>query len=168
MAKVKIDFSNVEERVLVPEGDYVCKVVKITLKDNQAGDGKLLVWEFVIGLGDYKGNKLYHNTSLKPQALFNLRNTIMALGVDVPKSVQIIDTDKYIGKVVGVTVGHEKYQGKDRARVVDLWRVIKGASGWVRAGQVAKAKVDEEIEEVELDEAPVNGITDEEIEEIEI
>ena len=166
MAKIRVDMTNVEERVLVPEGDYICKVAKITLKDNQAGDGKLLVWELLIGLGENKGSKLYHNTSLKPRALFNLRNTIIACGGNVPKSIQTIDTDKYVGAIVGVTVGHEIYKNKPTAKVADLWKASKTANGWGRAATQAAQQVQEPEEEEEVIET-VNGVTDD-VEEIEI
>lgn len=170
MAKIKVDMTNVQDGfVTVPEGDYICKVSKITLETSEKGS-KYLKWEFLIGLGEYKGQKLFHNTSLLPQALFNLRNTIIALGIEVPKSVQTIDTDKYIGKIVGVTVVHEDYQGKLRAKVADLWRAMKSENGWGRATAAkadkvlnsAPAEEEEDVEDIGT------SVPDDEIEEIEI
>jgi hypothetical protein len=168
MPKIRVDMSNVEERTLVAEGDYICKVSKITLEDSQSGS-KYLKWELTIGMGDYKGNKLWHNTSLKPNALWNLRNTILACGVECPKSAQTIDTDKFIGKVVGVTVAHEEYEGKARPKIGELWRAIKTESGWKRADQAAAKKVAEKPVEDEADEVDtlVTDFSDE-IEEIEV
>lgn len=172
MARIKVDMTNVQDGfVTVPEGDYICKVSKITLETSEKGS-KYLKWEFVIGIGEYKGQKIWHNTSLLPQALFNLRNTIQALGIDVPKTVQSIDTDKYIGKIVGITVVHEEYQGKPKAKVADLWRAAKSAKGWGRA-TVAKAekvldKPDPEEEEEDVVDVSSVAVDEDEIEEIEV
>lgn len=178
MARFNVDFTNAGDGFqLVPEGDYICKVSKITVEDGTKG--KYLKWEFVIGTGDYKGQKLYHNTSLLPQALFNLRNTIIALGIDVPKSAFSIDTEKYVGKIVGITVTHREYtkdgQKKKTTDIAELWRAIKTAKGWGRSGAkdaildkpAAKPKEDEEEVPFDVD-APVNGVDDSDVEEIEI
>jgi hypothetical protein len=174
MAKIKVDMTNVQEGfVTVPEGDYICKVSKVTLETSEKGS-KYLKWELVIGTGEYKGQKLFHNTSLLPQALFNLRNTIMALGLDCPKAVQSIDTDTFIGKIVGVTVAHEKYEGKDRAKVADLWRAVKGEGGWGRATANKAAKVDKSSKQIQEEEdaedmtSGVGAVGEDDIEEIEV
>jgi hypothetical protein len=169
MPKFKIDMTNVEERVLVPEGEYICKVAKVTLETSENSGGKYLKWEIVIAAGEYKGNKLYHNTSLKPNALFNLRNTIIALGLECPKSVQTIDTDKFVGKIVGVTVKHEEYQNKPKSTVADMWKAAKGPKGWGRAEQIAAKRVtDNTPEEQEEEEVDTATEDDEGIEEIEV
>ena len=173
MAKFKADFTNVGDGfTLVPEGDYICKVAKITVE--QGDKGKYLKWELVIGLGEYKGQKLFHNTSLLPQALFNLRNTILALGVNVPKSAFTVDTESYIGKILGCTVTHREYkkdgQNKKAADLAELWVAKRTDKGWTRAGSapVTKAEAKAELENVEDMEGAVNGVSDDDIEEIEV
>lgn len=140
MAQIKVDMTNVEDGFpLLPEGDYICKVAKITVEDGEKA--KYLKWELVVGLGQFKGQKIWNNTSLAPQALFRLRDTIQACGVDVPKSVMSIDTDKFVGKIVGITVAHGTYKGKAKAEVGDLWRVVKTEKGYGRAAGAASAAV---------------------------
>lgn len=140
MAKFNVDMTNVEDGfTLVPEGDYVCKVAKITVEDGTKA--KYLKWELLIGLGEFKGQKLYNNTSLAPQALFALRNSMIACGIEVPKSTVQVDTDKLIGKVVGVSVIHKKVDGKDRANVSEIYKVVKGEKGYKKAGEAAIKKV---------------------------
>lgn len=172
MAKFNVDFTGVSEGfTLLPEGDYICKVSKITVEDGNKG--KYLKWELVVGTGPSKGQKLYHNTSLTPQALFNLRNTIVALGIDVPKQAFNIDTDKYVGKIVGVTVVHATFtkdgKEKTKAEIADLWRAMKTDAGWgrVNANAVLDTPTQDE-DEVDLS-GSVNGqIPDSEVDEIEI
>ncbi len=162
MAKFKADFTNVGEGpgTQVPDGDYVCKVSKITVE--QGDKGKYLKWEFKIAVGDEKGKSLFDNTSLTPQSLFNLRNTIIACGIDVPKSAFAVDTDKYIGKVIGITTGTREYtkDGKKKTAtdVVDKWRAVKGPKGWGRINAkedvedelVGEETAEEEVEEIEI------------------
>lgn len=144
MPRFNIDFTDVGEGFSIPpEGDYVCKVKTITLEDGQKG--KYLKWTLVIGTGPEKGSQVFHNTTLVPAGLFNLRNTIMACGIDVPKSTMQINTDAYIGKIVGITVSHREYekdgQKKKAAQVAEIYRVVKGDKGFVRADQKAKEDV---------------------------
>ena len=162
MAKFKADFSNVGDGpgTMVPDGDYICKVTKITVE--QGDKGKYFKWEFTVGMGEQKGKKIYDNTSLLPQALFNLRNTIIACGIDVPKSAFAVDTDKYIGKIIGITTGTREYtkdgKKKQATDVIDKWRAVKGPRGW------GKVNAQEEVE----DELSDEETTEEEVEEIEI
>lgn len=144
MPRLNIDFTDVGDGFSIPpEGDYVCKVKSITLEDGNKG--KYLKWTLVIGTGPEKGSQVFHNTTLVPAGLFNLRNTIIACGFDVPKSVVQINTDNYIGKIVGITVSHREYerdgQKKKAAQVADIYRVVKGDKGFVRADQKVKEDV---------------------------
>jgi hypothetical protein len=162
MAKFKADFSNVGEGpgLSVPDGDYICKVSKITVE--QGDKGKYLKWEFTVGSGEHKGTKIYDNTSLTPQSLFNLRNTILACGIEVPKSAFAVDTDKYISKIVGITTGTREYtkdgKKKQAVDVVDKWRAVKGPKGWGRVNAkddvedelVGEETAEEEVEEIEI------------------
>ncbi|MCU7521922.1 MAG: DUF669 domain-containing protein [Ignavibacteria bacterium] len=162
MAKIKVDMTNVEDRVVVPEGDYICKVGKVDLHRNEENGKQSLKWTFLIGAGEHKGSKMFNYTSLSPKALFSLRNSIIACGFDVPKSVMSIDTDKFIGKIVGITVVHEEYKGKPSAKVADVWKAAKGPKGWGRADQIAAQKVTDEVAEEEEEEV-VDATEDEEI-----
>lgn len=145
MPKFDVDFTSVEDGFkLPPEGDYVCKVKSITLEDGQKG--KYLKWTLVIGTGSEKGTSVIHNTTLVPAGLFSLRNTLTALGVDVPKSSLRVNTDAYIGKIVGITVSHREYerdgQKKKAAQVAEIYQVVKGSKGWARADQGASEELD--------------------------
>src|SRR5690606_29385003 len=61
------------------------------------------------------------NTSLQPQALFSLRNTLEALGMEVPQTVVELDLDNLIGLKAAVSVEIEVYQGKEKSRVVEVF-----------------------------------------------
>lgn len=116
-----VDMTDVETRVLVPEDQYRLKVDNITAEESSEGNS-YLKWTFTIS-GDekkVKGQKLYYNTSLLPQALWNLGNLLRTLGVEVPQGKMKLELEEYIGLECMGTVEHEKYEGKTQARLTDF------------------------------------------------
>ena len=118
-AVLTVDMTGVEAGGVVAEGDYGVKVAKVEHKIAESSGKPMLVWEFDITEGGT--GKLWYNTSLQPQALFNLKNVLICLGVSVPDGKMKLDLDEYLDMECGVTVGHEVYDGKKRARIVDIW-----------------------------------------------
>lgn len=109
--KLNLDFSTVsDDKATVPQGKYVAKVESITQEDGKSGYA-YLKWELKIVKGTAKGLHVNHITSLKPSAMFNLRNTLTACGVNVPKSAVSLDTRKLIGKTLGIEVEDREYEG---------------------------------------------------------
>lgn len=166
MAKIAADFTNVEDGFqLVPEGDYVGKVTKVTVEEGDKG--KYFAVTITIGTGEMKGQKLFRNLSMSPKALWMLRSALIAMGVDVPKSKFVVDTDQMMGKVVGISVGHGEWKGKKKAEVTDLWKAVKTEQGWKRAdggSEKAKAQEADEEEESLAANAPQADEDDEDIE----
>ena len=125
MAKFKVDFSNVEDTVLtdrIPPGEYKAKVKSVTVQKKEGGEYPYLKWELVILTGPAKGLQINHITSLKPAALFNLRNTLVACGLEVPKAAVAIDTDKLTGKTLGIKVDIQSRNGGEYPTVVKVFR----------------------------------------------
>jgi len=120
---ISVDFTGVKGSNRVPEGEYKVKVVAITMEESEKSEQPYLKWELEITEGKHKGKKLYHITSLQPQALFNLRNTLEALGVEVEEKAMKLNLNDYIGLEMGVVVEIETYQGNARSRVVDVFNL---------------------------------------------
>ncbi len=118
---ISVDFSGTSTRARVPEGDYLVKVLEITEEEGQDSGKPYLAWNLEITTGKFAGKRLKHITSLQPQALFNLRNTLEALNVEVPDSVSDIDLDALEGLEMGVGVEVETYQGNKQSKVVDVF-----------------------------------------------
>ena len=171
MAKFSVDFSGVTDGFsLPPEGDYVCKVKSVELKDGKTA--KYLKWTLVIGTGPSKGSKLFHNTSFSPNALFGLRNFLIACGQNVPKQAFQVNTDLCINQIVGVSVVHQEYEKKDgsgkgkSANVNEVYRVIKTEKGFVRfdADKQASTAIENDMaaqHEEEAEEVPFDLDNDE-------
>ena len=126
---LQIDFGGVDKeirsggrRAHVPEGDYLVKIVKAELrKSEKKGKGRFFSWRFqIVEPKKYKGKTLYDITSLKPDALWNLRNLIFAaLGKNVAGKALNFNPEKLYGKVVMVTVEDEEYEKKINSNIVD-------------------------------------------------
>lgn len=165
--KFNLDMTNVSDGfTLVPEGEYICKVTGVEKKDGTKAP--YLNWELTIGTGPNKGSKLYYITTLSPNALFSLRDFVIACGIPVPKAAFQLDTDKIKGSVVGVKVAHEDYekdgQTKTSAKPVEFYPMVKGPDGWKRKTATPETKK-QDIDEDDV--APFN-VNDDEIEEVEI
>lgn len=118
--RVTVDLSGVESsRKAIPEGQYVVSVNDASMENSSKGNDYIR-FEFEVIEGAHKGAKLYHNCSLQPQALFNLKGVLEALGFTIPTKAFDLDLSELIGLECEVEVGHETYDGKKRARIVEF------------------------------------------------
>lgn len=122
MAKrvVNLNMKDVSVGGVIPEGEYIVTVDEVSVEESKQGN-QYLKWVFKVIDGPQKNSKIYHNTSLLPQALFNLKNLLIALGVPVPDKAFQLNLDECEGCNCGVTVTHETYDGKERSRVTDVF-----------------------------------------------
>ncbi len=119
-SKVSVNFAGTEGRVLLPEGDYLAKVQSVEQTESSTGN-PMLKWVFATIDDDKKYNNkpLFVNTSLQPQALWNLRNLLEALGEDIPDDEFDLDLESMVDKPIVLTVAYEDYEGRKQARVTD-------------------------------------------------
>ena len=164
----KVDFGGVPKEirkrgVRVPEGDYLCKVVDVERKKSEKSGLPYFNWKFQVvedaqGKTKHAGVPLYYVTSLKPEALFNLRNLIFAAS-DGKKNVAgkavNFNPTALIGKQIGVTVEDDEYDGKIRSRAVDV----------MPASQLEAEEDDDEEDEEEDDDDEDEDDDDDEDEE---
>ncbi len=120
---LKVNFSGVEGRVLLPEGDYLAKVDEVEQKEGNDSGEPYLVWTFETKDDEdeeLNGKKVWYNTSLQEAALWNLRNLLETLSVEIPEEEMELELEEYVGMELMLTIEHETYQGKKKARVVDF------------------------------------------------
>lgn len=115
MPKFRVDFSGVSDSMEVKNGKYKAKVKSITQEEGK--DYPYLKWTLVLLTGSAKGAEVSHITSMKPSALFNLRNTLIACGFNIPKSAVTFDPAKVIGKTLGVEITQREYEGREYPNV---------------------------------------------------
>lgn len=142
MAKrvLNLNMKDVSVGGVIPEGEYAVTVDEVSVEESQQGN-QYLKWVFKVLDGKQKGSKIYHNTSLLPQALFNLKNLLIALGVPVPDKAFQLNLDECEGCNCGVTITHETYDGKKRSRVTDVFPLDS-----------AEVEDDDDSEDVDLEE----------------
>lgn len=117
-SSINVDLSGVEaSRKAIPEGTYEVVVNEATQKNSRDGN-PMIAFEFEVQEGPHKGAKLYENCSLQPQALFKLKSVLLALGIDIPNKAFDLNLRDLIGLTCEVEVGHEVYEGKKRARIL--------------------------------------------------
>jgi hypothetical protein len=118
--KLTVDFTGVESggRRSIPDGVYSAAVAKITEEEGSESGQPYLKWVFKVTGPTCKGAQVYHNTSLQPQALFNLKNLLEAMGADDLDGEFELDLGSYIDEEVGFEIVNEEYQGKPSPKIV--------------------------------------------------
>lgn len=114
---VKVDFTGVESSGKLEAGRQLLTVDGVPeLKTSENSGNDYINWKL-----KGEGGTVYHTTSLQPQALWNLRNLLEAMGQEVPDGALDLDLDDYDGMELGAEIDHETYQGKKKPVVVDLF-----------------------------------------------
>jgi len=119
----RIDFSGVDKEIRkggmkaahVPEGDYLLKIVEAELRRTKDRTGKYISWRFtIVSPAKYKGKTVYDITSLKPDALWNLRNLIhAATNRNVAGKAVNFNPESMYGKVIAATLEDDEYTPED-------------------------------------------------------
>lgn len=120
---VTVDFTDVEsgggQGFHIPEGEYGVKVESVE-QNTSSNDNEQLAWVFKGTEGKAKGKTFYFYTPLIEQALWKLRQTLEALGVEVPDSSLDIDLDELVDLEATGVVEDDEYKGKTRSRLAGL------------------------------------------------
>jgi len=120
--KMKLDFTGVESFQRASEGEHVCKIVAADEKVSSGGNDMIVV-AFEVIRGEDKTARVYENYPLIDTALWKLKGLLQAIGMKADGKVQL-DLDKLIGKTCIVNVKHEEYDGKIRARVESVKKLV--------------------------------------------
>lgn len=122
-SSIRVDFSDVESRVLLPEDDYKAKPVEASVETGGDSGKKYIAWTFEILDGKYKGQKPKpFNTTLQPQGLWNLKGLLEALGVEIPDGAADIDLKEIIDNEPEcvITIEHDTYENRKQANIVSI------------------------------------------------
>lgn len=168
--KIKIDFSGVDKEIRkggkssrIPEGDYLGKVTSGELRKTKDGSGRYYNWRVqVFAPAKYKGKTLYHNTSLKPDALWNLRNLIFAcLGKNVAGKAVNFEPPLIYNKVFAFTAVDDEYTANGRTTIKSVLEDIRPKAEYATVD-------DDDDEEVDDDEVEDEEEEDEELEDVDV
>lgn len=127
-----IDFSGVKDRgnfnpKHVAEGDYAARIVKV--EDGKAKSDDGFQYIFTIKLEKYSQYSYPYYCKLTENQLWKIRNLLIAAGINVPKKRMKIDPNKAIGKLVGVTMEDDEYEGKMKSVISAIFPAAELADG---------------------------------------
>lgn len=137
MARVSVDFSQVEEFEPLPKGDYSVLVEKVEYREAQTEDKyDYLNWELsVTEEGEFKGRKLWFISSFSPKALWRLKQILENLGVydddleiDYDEDTMLVIDPELQGLPAMATVSQRTYEGRPQNNV-DALTSIDGDAG---------------------------------------
>lgn len=160
MAKSQIvDFSKVKDggnfnRKRIPAGDYLAKIVKV--EDAKAKDD---VFQYLVSIKIVKrpSSVFPYYCKLTENQLWKLRNLLIAAGKNVPKKKVAVNLNDIVGKMIGVTVEDDEYEGKEQS-------TISGVFPAQELEDVDSEEIVDDSEEEEEDEAE-DTLDDDEAEE---
>lgn len=123
---IKVNMRDVQDNITLPPGDYVMQLSAYKVAEASKSTGKPFVTFDMIVMDDdnteYNGRHAWRNYSLQPQALWALKQAMIAFDCD-PDIFDDDDLDiedalnDLIGYKALVTITNEEYNGKVQARV---------------------------------------------------
>jgi len=130
---IRVDFTNVGDGSFapLPEGKYEATVFEVEQRVSQNSGQPYLNWQFKIMGGEYDGRRAFYMTSLQPQALWKLKQTLSRLGYtkEELEGAFELDLTDLPGKECTILIGHEQYNGETRDRVLDVLESGDGDTG---------------------------------------
>lgn len=99
-----VDFSGVSDGDgfdPLPDGTYNCNVFDVTVEETKAKDGHYLNWQLKITDDGYNNRRVFYNTSLKPQALWKLKQVLNRIAPDMDWGEEF-NVGEIIDSIVGL------------------------------------------------------------------
>lgn len=104
---------SVEEEVFkeIEEGRYPGRLISVEAAKSKAGN-KMYVWTYAITKGEFQGTELINRTALTPNAMWKLKETLVALDVKPVNGVYNFTPGNVLNKDVVLDVELQEYEGK--------------------------------------------------------
>lgn len=115
--RIEVNLDEVSSDIeAMPAGNYSVKVTRGDLKPGKVGD--FIAWELTVSDGKFEGRKLFTNTSLAVQSLWNMKRFLEACGFEWDPDG--FNTEDVLGSELEVVVSQEEYQERVRNKVDDF------------------------------------------------
>lgn len=112
-----VDFSISEDDFKeIEEGDYPGRLIKLESAKSQAGN-PMYVWTYVITKGEHQGEELINRTAITPAAMWKLKETLIALGIQAVNGVYNFQPKDVLNKNVILEVRLQDYEGTSRPNI---------------------------------------------------
>jgi hypothetical protein len=105
----------------IEPGEYRLQVLEVTREKSKEEGNPYLKWKLKGMEGAAKGKTFFFNTSLLPQSLWKLRETLIGLGVEVPEDEIELNLDDLEGlEGVALMEDGEPYQGRVKSEIMSF------------------------------------------------
>jgi Protein of unknown function (DUF669) len=112
-----LTFGKTRASELLPDGEYLCKIVKSEVRDSKAGNDTYFV-NLEVQNKDYKGKTLLHTCAFTfDLGRDALQDLLFAVGIEAVGSF-VFNPDKLLGKMLLAKVVTKTVEGTDRNNVV--------------------------------------------------
>jgi len=118
MPRINVNLNDVADSgfEVYPEGSYRVEITDKTKVRTSNEGNQTIGWMTRIMDGEFEGKSLYWQTSLQPQALWNLKAMLKAM--KLPWGEDGFDLEDTVGAVLVVDVESREWEGKPRNNVV--------------------------------------------------
>lgn len=122
---IKLDMRGVEKgrkAQRFPEGEYKVKIIKATRELNEnSGNTSLKLQMEVIEPAKFAGKTFIDYVTITKKAMFRVGWVLDACGIKWSEKLLSIDLAKFKGKVIGIALYDDEYNGKIRSKVADYY-----------------------------------------------
>jgi len=112
MPRINVRLDDVEDLETKPEGSYLVEILPSSKIKRSLSNEPKIGWSSKVMEGEYEGRPHYWETSLLPQALFNLKALLKA--IDVEWDEDGFDLEDCFGKQVIIDVIVDTWKGEER------------------------------------------------------
>lgn len=149
-----LDFTDVKDggasfnKKRVPMGDYLAKITKC--EDSPTKETKEPQWLYTISLVDKYTDRIFpYYCKLQANQLWKVRNLFLAAGVTIPKRKVKLDPNRVVGKLIGITLEDDEYDGKLQSNIVQTFPASDLEDGAEPEDNEAEDELEDEEEEEE-------------------
>lgn len=163
-AKV-MDFTNVKDAgqfnpMRVPAGDYRAKITAVA-DHKKEGEKTSVQWVFTLQLVDrQRATYPYYANHVDVKFAWKVRNLCLAAGLNAPKKKVKVDPNKLVGKIIGIALDDDEYEGKKKSVIVATFPASD-----VTATPKPDEDNDEDVDDVDTDEGD-DDLEDVDLEEV--
>lgn len=104
-----------------PEGEYKLKITKAERKSSQSGNTQIVLQCEIVEPEKYAGKPLIDRLTLTEKAMFRVGWLLDAVGIKWSNAVVDFPLKKLVGKIVGVQLYDDEYQGKVSSKVAEYY-----------------------------------------------
>lgn len=125
MARVTVDFSDVQDFEAMPKGEYPVVIVKAEYREAQTEDKyDYINLEMDVTEGEYKGRKQWMILSFSPKALWRMKEILENLGlyqdeieVDYDEETMFVTEPELVGLPAIAVISQRPYEGRIQNQV---------------------------------------------------